>query len=141
MDTPAAEVKPENELQILVKGASDTVTLKDKTGKDHVLQALDLSDIIEYEEKMGQSILDNARTLRMKDIAYLLYLSLRKEGLSFEEVIARKYKITERHIYVLFNLGFLASSATFLLDILRISGFDVKGGKDEKSDPTKAPQT
>lgn len=138
MSTETPEVKPENELKILVKGSSDTVLIKDKNGNQHPLQPLDLSDIIEYEEKMGQSILDGARTLRMKDVAYLLYLSLRKEGLGAEEVVSRKYRLTERHIYTLFNLGFLANSATFLLDILRISGFEMKSGED-KADPTKAP--
>jgi len=133
-DTP--ETKPDNELKILVQGSADRVIIKDRKGVEHLIQPLDLSDIIEYEEKMGQSILDGARTLRMKDIAYLLYLSLRKEGLSGEEVVSRKYKLTERQIYTSFDLQFLARSANFLLDILRISGFEIKG-EEQKADPTQ----
>ncbi len=138
-DTTNPEVKPDNELKILVQGSSDRVVIKDRKGAEHLIQPLDLSDIIEYEEKMGQSILDGARTLRMKDIAYLLYLSLRKEGLSAEDVVSRKYKLTERQIYTSFDLQFLARSATFLLDILRISGFEIKG-EDKKADPTQGTQ-
>ena len=135
--TTAAEGIVNSDLKILVQGTDKRVILKDKKGVEHVLQALDLCDMCEYEARLGQSLLTaNLSTLRMADIIYMLYLSLRKEGLSMDEVDRGNFKITEKDVQHMFDLSMITKSAEVFLDLLRVSGFDF--GKDEKANPQKA---
>lgn len=121
------------ELRTLIKGAPNKVLIKDKDGKDHELCPLDLSDLIEYEDKIGVSLLTKERDFKLRDLAYLLYLSLRKEGLSPEEVDKRKYKLSENSIYRFFDLRVIKNSAEIVSDLMRISGLDVPREEQEKS--------
>lgn len=125
-----------NDLKMIVTGTDKRVVLKDKTGKEHVLQPLDLSDMCEYEARLGQSLLTaNLGALTLKDIIFLLYLSLRKEGLSLEEVDKGAFKITERDIQRMFDLSMITKCAELFLDLLRVSGFEFKQGEEN---PQKA---
>jgi hypothetical protein len=127
-----------NDLKIMVQGTEHRVVLKDKKGVDHVLQPLDLSDMCEYEARLGQSLLTaNLAALHLKDIIFLLYLSLRKEGLSYEEIDRGAFKLTEKDVQRMFDLGMVAKSAELFLDLLRVSGFEFKQ-EGEKGNPQKA---
>ena len=114
-----------DELRTLVTGTTERLTIKDKFGNEHVLPALDLADFVEYEDKTGSTLLDAKRDMKIKDVCYLLYLSLRKEGLGREDVENRRWKFNERQILLMFDLKFLKESASVLLDLLKISGLEV----------------
>lgn len=114
------------DLAILIKGTDGIAKVKDKKGKEHILKPLDLADLIECEEKKNINILslgENDR-LGLKDVCYLLYLSIRKEGLTEEEVANSNFKITERDVYLMFDLGFIAQSVDVFTELLTISGLE-----------------
>lgn len=127
----------DDELRTLIKGAqSAPIIVKDKNNADHSLCPLDLSDFVEYEERTGNSLLAFSEKSKLRDILFLFYLSLRKEGKTEQDLDARNYKYTERQVFRLFDLKMLANCANLLVDLLRLSGLEVK----PPSDPPPAPK-
>lgn len=115
------------DLKIIVQGTADCIKIKDKNGQEYKLQPLDLEDLCEYEDRVGASLLAlNFATLKLKDIAYMLYLSLRKDGLSSQEVADRKFKFSETEMRRRFDLALFAKTAVVVTDLLRISGLEMK---------------
>jgi len=123
------------DLRTIVSGTSECVKIRDKNSKEHIIAPLDLSDLIEYEDKMGYSILNRTKEIKIRDIAYILYLSLRKEGLSADQIEHRQFTYTERQVWTMFDLKFLTSSNEILMDLLRISGLEVRK-EGAVADPT-----
>lgn len=120
-------VSPTAELKILVQGTDENVKIKDKDGKEYKLHPLDLADLCEYEDRIGSSLLLlNFNSLKIKDVAFMVYLSIRKDGLTPKEVEDRKFKLKEDTMLRSFDLGLLSKSGLLLTDLLRISGLDVK---------------
>src|SRR5690349_2835853 len=115
-----------SDLRTLVVGSPTKIVVIDKSGKEHLLNPLDMSDIIEYEDKVGHSILAVDHEIKVKDIIYLVYLSLRKEDLSLEQIEQKRWKYTERQIGMIFDMKFFSNAVNILLDILRVSGFELK---------------
>ncbi len=117
---------PHADLKVLIKGTDGKVKIKDKEGKVHELPPLDLADLIDLEERTGISVLGMSENtdMKLKDMCYLLYLSLRKEGLSPEQISKKNWTLTERQIYMMFDLNFLKNSISIFLELLAISGLD-----------------
>lgn len=121
-----------SDLKILVQGTADCVKIKDKNGGEYKLQPLDLEDLCEYEDRVGTSLLAlNFATLKLKDISYMLYLSIRKDGLSAQEVTDRKFKFSETEMRRRFDLALFARTAIVVTDLLRISGLEMKANPQE----------
>jgi hypothetical protein len=117
---------PTAELKMLVQGSMENVTVTDKSGTSYKIHPLDLADLCEYEDRVGTSLLLlNFNTLKVKDVAFMIYLSIRKSGLSLKEIEDRKFKLTENQMLRNFDLGLLTKSGTLIVDLLRISGLDV----------------
>jgi hypothetical protein len=132
-----------DELRLLTKGTLDRVTIKDKSGNEHLLAPLDIADILEYEEKVGQSLLSgDLSQIRTRHIVFLLFLSLRKAGCSAADIDARKFKYTsETQVYRLFDLKVLNQSVALFVDIMRISGLELKLPEETSpADPQMAGQ-
>src|ERR671925_2430236 len=129
------EQKVQQELKVLVCGTDGLVTLKDKKGKDHVLPPLDFSDMLEFERKIGGTFLDEKRVLKLADILYLLYLSIRKEGCTDDEVMRGQFKLTEKQVYSMFDLRYLNKSADLFSDIMKMSGVVFPQAIPEKANP------
>lgn len=125
------------DLRTLVTGSSKKVIVVDKDKVEHLLNPLDMTDIVEYEDKVGHSILAVDHEIKVKDIIYLVYLSLRKEGLSLEQVEQKRWKYTERQVGMMFDLKFFSNSVTILLDILRVSGFELKADAEAAAKAAK----
>lgn len=120
-------VSPTADLKILVQGTSENIKIKDKHGTEYKVYPLDLADLCEYEDRVGTSLLLlNFSTLKVKDVAYMIYLSIRKDGLTYKEIEDRKFKMTEMEMLRKFDLALLSKSGALLTDLLRISGLDVK---------------
>lgn len=118
---------PTSDLKILVQGTADCVKIKDKNGKEYKLQPLDLEDLCEYEDRVGTSLLAlNFSTMKLKDIAYMIYLSIRKDGLSAQQVADRKFPFTESEMRRSFDFGLFTKTAVVVIDLLRISGLELK---------------
>ena len=98
------------DLRTIVKGAPEKILIKDKYNKDHELCPLDLADLIEYEDVTGASLLSEKREFKMKDLAYLLYLSIRKEGLDQSQIEKHNYKYKEHAVFTMFDLNVLAKA-------------------------------
>lgn len=136
MSDATAAKQADNDLRILVTGTGHKVILKDRFGKEHTLLPLDMADMCEYEAKLGQSLLTaNLSALHVKDILFMLFLSLRKEGLSVEDIDRGAFKITERDVQRMFDLSMITKIAEVFIDLLRVSGYDVK---EEETNPPKA---
>lgn len=126
MADPAVAIpeKPSNDLKVLIAGTDGRVTLKDKDGNEHVLPPLDMSDLVEFERKIGGTVLDETREVKLADTLYLLYLSLRKEGCTDDEVQRGQYRRNEKQVYRMFNLKYLPKSVQLFMDIMKISGVE-----------------
>ena len=121
------ETSPTSELKMIVQGTSENVKVKDKTGKEFKIHPLDLADLCEYEDRVGTSLLLlNFNTLKIKDVAFMIYLSIRKDGLSMKEIEDQKFKVSETEMLRRFDLGLLAKSGNLITDLLRLSGLEVK---------------
>ena len=120
-------VSPTADLKILVQGTSENIKIKDKHGTEYKVHPLDLADLCEYEDRVGTSLLLlNFSTLKVKDVAFMIYLSIRKDNLTYKEIEDRKFKMTEMEMLRKFDLALLSKSGALLTDLLRISGLDVK---------------
>ncbi len=118
---------PTSELKILAQGTAENITIKDKVGNEYKLQPLDLADLCDYEDRVGTSLLAlNFSTLKLKDVAYMIYLSLRKDGLSAKQIEGHEFKFSEKEMLRRFDLGLLAKSAVLLTDLLRLSGLEMQ---------------
>lgn len=124
----------ENDLRTIVKGSPEKVMIKDRFGREHELCPLDLADLIEYEEKTGATLLGREFEFKMKHLGYLLYLSLRKDGLSLEDVEKRRFKVSEQTVMVWFDLKVLAQANEVITDLLRVSGL-LMPKEEENKDP------
>ena len=123
-------------LRALVTGAAEQAPkIKDRLGNDHTLQPLTIEDVVAYEEHFGHTM--SVGAVGYKDIFYMLYLSLRTEGLSEDQIEKRQWRYTERQVQKMFDLGLLKRINETLNDLLRISGLVVD--KDKDANPPKAP--
>ena len=127
-------VSPTSELALMVKGVNQVVSFTDNSGKKYTVQPLDLEDLCEYEARVGTSLLllDFGK-LNLKDIVYLVYLSLRKEGISPADIDAKKFLLTEKDMKRNFNLALFGKSGQLLQDILRISGLEAETVNPQKA--------
>jgi hypothetical protein len=116
----------------MVDGTSEVLKIKDKNGNEHQLLPISLKDFLEYEKMTGGSLISGKDEPKLRDIACLLYLSLRREGLSPEDIRNRRFKMNEDDVYELFDLSFLENAATILSDLLKVSGFKRGEQKDQK---------
>jgi hypothetical protein len=114
-----------SELKILLAGTDGKAIIRDKTGKDHYLAPLDMFDMLEFERRIGGSLIDENRTLKLADVMYLLYLSLRKGLSTPDEITAGKYKVTDQQVYRLFDLKILNKAGDLFTDIVKISGVEL----------------
>jgi hypothetical protein len=122
-----APMTPTSELKILVQGTPENIVIKDKNGTEYKLQPLDLADLCEYEDRVGSSLLAlNFSTLKLRDVAFMIYLSLRKDGLSLKQIEGHEFKFSESEMLRRFDLALLAKSAVLLTDLLRLSGLEMK---------------
>ena len=117
-----AEIKVTQELKVLIAGTDGVVRLKDKHDKEHVLPPLDFADMLEFERKIGGTLLDEKRTMKLADVLFLLYLSLRKTGCTDDEINRGQYKMNERQVYMLFDLRYLNKSGELFTDMMKMSG-------------------
>lgn len=122
------------ELRTLISGNDGKFAVKDKAGKETNLNGLNLRDMIEFERAMGKSALDMFDTVKLEEIAYLMYLSVRKEGLSLAEIREKKFKITLDDVYENFDLGMFPEVVLIYTKILELSGLKPRKEK-EGADP------
>lgn len=123
-----------NDLRTLVTGADGKESLKDKNGILHALSPLTLTDIVEFEDEMGMSIFDMIGKVSLKQIAYLIYICLRKEGLSPDAIKAKRFRSKEE-VLDQFDFGALPDLGNIYFKILKISGLRTKQKEDQPENP------
>lgn len=124
------------DLRTLVIGTPEKVQIVDRKGNKHTLHPLTLADLIDYEDHVGGSLFGaDLSRITLKNIAYLVYLSLRKEGTSDSDVEAGRYNLTEKQMLSFFDMSFFQKSGDVFLDLMRISGIDLNPQKaNQKQD-------
>jgi len=137
--TETKKETPTSELAEMSGKSLDKVTVEDATGKKWDLLPLDMTDIMDYERLVGQSLFDaDMRTVKIREILCLLYLSLRKTGLSKADIEAEKWVWpNERACMRLFSGEVIMKTPEIFAALLRISGLSKE--KNEK-DPHPADQ-
>lgn len=133
-DSPA--VLDTKDLRTLTVGTPVKVIVVDKNKVEHLLNPLDMCDVVEYQDKIGHNILAVDHELTVKDIITLVYLSLRKEGLSQSQIEKKEWKYTERQVGMMFDMKFFSNALNILMDILRVSGFELKDDADNNKTST-----
>lgn len=129
---------PTQDLKVLVQGTADCVKIKDKNGKEYKLQPLDLEDLCEYEDRVGTSLLAlNFSAMKLKDIAFMIYLSIRKDGLSAQQVANREFKFSEAEMRRSFDFGLFTKTAVVVVDLLRLSGLEFKPQPANPQEPSQ----
>lgn len=105
----------------------------DARGNKHRLCPLDMSDIAELERKYkGLQNLATAQTV--DDLLFVLWLSLRKDGLSEHEIDNEKWKLTVKQVGRMFPAGDKGEMGKAVVALYRVSGFpekDVKKAKEQ----------
>lgn len=128
---------PTQELAELTTGtkAKQPPTVKDKHGKEWELLPLDLADIVAYEKHEGRSLFEeNFQDIKTPQLAYLMFLSLRKTGCSPDDLQAGKFRWTNEMLFMReFDLKCFNRSGPILDDLLVLSGLQTE-------DPQKADQ-
>ncbi len=134
------EPSPTADLVELTTGtkSAKTPTLVDKTGKTWELLPLDLADVVDYEKHEGRSLFEEAfQDVKTPQLAYLMYLSLRKTGCSIADLDAKKYAFANDMAFMRqFDLKVFNRARPILDDLLVLSGLQV----DEPASPQKADQ-
>lgn len=130
-----------NDLRVLLRGTDREVYVKDKDGKEHRLNPLSIGDVIDFEENIGASLFNimNA-AMHAKHLIFLLYLSLRKEGRSKEDVLNRKYTYTQSQVREMFDMAILPKMLPIFNEILMISGFAKKNPPEPTSPKDSTPE-
>lgn len=99
-----------------------THDFRDRLNKVHTITPLDLRDIVHLEKKFGGlELLTKAN--KLQDVLYILWLSLRKEGLTEQEIVDGKWKVTEDHVARYFSPGDMSQLKELLSKLFIISGF------------------
>lgn len=128
------------DLKILIEGTDKQHSIKDKDGKLHHLLPLNLKDIVAFEQYAKTSILDIVGTVKIEHIAFLVYLSLRKEGLTREQIRQGQFKLCLDDVTEMFDAKFLLSSGLIYIKLLEMSGFDLPKPGDNKEKPENPPE-
>ena len=100
----------------------ETVPWRDGAGVDHKLPPLTINDLIELEEEAG-SLSEWATTgVRVRSWRTVLWLSVRKEGLTREEVRARKFKVTQEDVGEMMSFVPIVQIGEVTRRVLEVSG-------------------
>jgi hypothetical protein len=119
----------DDDIRVIIEGTSKRIFIKDKDGTEHRLNPITVLDLIDFEDKIGISVLKILdANLSIKHIVYLVYLSLRREGCTKEDIERGKFKYTERQIQEMFDLRLLRYAVKTFVDLLSISGFGLNQG-------------
>lgn len=140
MPTAAQTASPlaaPSDLEILA--GNRTIEIRDRFGKAHALRPLTLYDMVEMERKFGSlDRLGTGQRIKLEDKMFILWLSLRKEGLTDADVLKGKYACTVNEAAGLFDAGKLESLVDLLDNLFLLSGF-VPRKEDSQPDPMTAP--
>lgn len=126
-----------DEIKIVVDGTDrKSIEIEDVNKTKHRLLPLTVKDLIDFEDRLGVSIMQiMSANLTIKHIFFLLYLSIRKEGCSAEDIKLRKYKYTEDEIGEMFDLSFVRLAVPIFTNLLNISGFRKKEKETNPQEP------
>lgn len=103
------------------------LTCKDRFGKEHKLQALDLVDLSDMMRHFGGDLESlQKRGFAVDDLFYILWLSFRKEGLSQDEIDQGKWKIMPQQVGRMFTAKDLSRLNELILQLYKISGLEMK---------------
>lgn len=117
--------KPVNELKVLLVGTDGKTVIKDKSGNDRHLPPLTLLDMVEFEKRMGTAFGDSDRLLKLSDMVFVLYLSLRKDGRTPEQIRKRDFVLTEADVADMFDCRYLSKYSTIFAEMLKLSGLEL----------------
>lgn len=97
------------ELRTLTNQPLEKLSLTDREGKEHLLASLSVNDMLEFEDRLGMSLLDAAsKRMTLRHVITILWLAVRKAGLTREEIVKRKWKIaTIEEFGELFDISIL----------------------------------
>ena len=135
-------VPPEAKNDLAAQLGVKTVKLVDKDSVEHRLPPLDMEDMSDLEEILGEDWLQENK---LRAVSRILWTSLRKEGLSREDLVARKWKLKPQEVGMMFDARHGPIIRAAVTDLLIASGFERKpqgGGNrpsEGASEPTGAP--
>lgn len=139
---PTAPPEAKNDIGLQI--GSKTVRITDKDGKEHVLSPFDIEDLADLEEMLGEDWLQMGR---LRGVTRILWVAMRKEGLSREDVVARKWRMKPAEVGMLFDVRHGPMIRAAVTDILVASGYERKpqssGGRPPEgaSEQTGAPSS
>jgi hypothetical protein len=127
-------------------GQPIAMSVTDRDGVEHALSPLSMNDILEFEDKLGVSLLDAAADrLTIRHIFRILYMSVRKHGLTREDILKKRWKMSIEEFGEMFDLSFLmADRVATIGKLMEASGLKQKNppmlanatGKTDKSATT-----
>lgn len=110
-------------LRIYLGTDRDKIVLSD--GKEYILYPLDLTDIGDLEERFGENYSKIATGQNVKAGIYILWLAVRKNYLTEEQILAQQWKISERQVGMWFSIGEFEKLTQIVPRIFSFSGLEV----------------
>lgn len=107
--------------------------IKNTQGEEFESCALTMNDMLEFEERLGISLLDAvSQRLTSKHLAQICFYAARKSGLSRSQILKKEFRFSFEEFCEGFDFSFfLNGGATFAVTCLRLSGI-----LTEKKNPT-----
>lgn len=114
-------------------------TVKDRTGVEHRLYPLTVRDWIELEKEVGSVFNWAAIGIKIETWAYLIWMSIRKNGITRKDEYARRFKIGLEEMCDLFDISQSKQMLDAVETITSISGMPMGDGKGADSNrPTES---
>jgi hypothetical protein len=117
----------------------DSLEITDALGKKHKLRPLDLQDLSELERKLVEVETQDMGRWTTETAMFIVWLSLRKEGLSAEDIDRENWRYTIKKCMRMFDARFYRALNTIIGHLFAISGIDFKKEGILPSDPPRAP--
>ena len=97
-------------------------TIKDRTGKEHRLFPLTIRDWVELEREIGSVFNWAIIGQKLETWAYVIWLSVRKNGITRKHEYARQFKIAYEEMMDIFDITQADTMATAVQKIFELSG-------------------
>lgn len=119
----------------------NVIAIKDIEGTERKLYPLSLNDLIELEEAVGPLREWGTLGIKLSSWLYVVWLAMRKGGLTTPERRAREWRFTLEDVGEMFDARHVLLLGTAVGNILGNSGLNVETGPDDKTDPSTVKAT
>lgn len=133
--------KKETRLKVLLGTNTAKVTLR--SGSEINLYPLRLTDLADLEDKLGMSMTEvfgQSKTFKINHLILILWLSVRRDGLTKEQISKQQWKVTERDVGEWFDFSDVGELIDVMQAVFSLSGLEMqlKNGESQFNQPQQS---